>query len=201
MSEFSIVRMASLACIFVVGQLGWAGQSHGQVFAPSALAGNVTNENLPSIKDAPAASEPAPGFENVIVEPVEIEQAILPPSVGSVSAKPPLAELAIRTGGGASASPVASISDMARALKNDPDLIYEYVRNNIEFIPIYGVKKGALGALLDGQGTSADQAELMVQLLQSASQANPSIANPRVIQGVIDLNYSRLRSSWDQHIN
>ena len=32
---------------------------------------------------------------------------------------------------------------MARALRFDPRLIYEYVRNNIDYVPIYGCVKGA----------------------------------------------------------
>jgi len=61
-----------------------------------------------------------------------------------------------------------SISDLARALKNDPDLIYQFVHDNIAFVPIYGVQKGALGALIDGAGTPFDQAALMVELLRAA---------------------------------
>lgn len=60
------------------------------------------------------------------------------------------------------------IVELARALKNDPDLIYEYVYNNIETLRQYGSAKGPLGALLDGKGTPFDQAELMVALLQQA---------------------------------
>lgn len=60
------------------------------------------------------------------------------------------------------------IIELARALKYDPDLIYEYVYNNIETLPQYGSLKGPLGALLDGKGTPFDQAELMVALLQEA---------------------------------
>lgn len=62
----------------------------------------------------------------------------------------------------------AEIVELARALKNSPDLIYEYVHNNIETLPQYGSLKGPLGALLDGKGTAFDQAELMVALLQQA---------------------------------
>lgn len=62
----------------------------------------------------------------------------------------------------------ASIVELARSLKNDPLLIYEFVYNNIDYYPIYGVQKGALGALLDGKGTAFDQAELMVALERQA---------------------------------
>jgi RHS repeat-associated protein len=60
------------------------------------------------------------------------------------------------------------INALAKALHNDADLIYEYVRNNIEIVPIYGVQKGALGALIDRSGTAFDQAQLMVELLRTA---------------------------------
>ena len=54
------------------------------------------------------------------------------------------------------------------ALKNDPDLIYQYVHNNIENEWTYGESKGALGAMIDKSGTAFDQAALMVVLLRQA---------------------------------
>ena len=63
---------------------------------------------------------------------------------------------------------VGSIAEMARALRDDVDLIYEFVASNIEFIPTFGSQKGALGCLIDGYGNSFDQADLMVQLLREA---------------------------------
>jgi RHS repeat-associated protein len=62
---------------------------------------------------------------------------------------------------------------LARALKGDPDLIYQYVRNTIDTEWEYGLQKGALGASIDHSGTSFDQAMLMVELLrQSGLVAN-----------------------------
>lgn len=60
------------------------------------------------------------------------------------------------------------IVELARALKNDPDLIYEYVRNTIKVNFSYGLQKGALGAIIDHSGTPFDQAQLMVELLRQA---------------------------------
>jgi len=57
---------------------------------------------------------------------------------------------------------------LAKALHNNVDLIYEYVRNNIEFSPMYGLQKGALGAVIDQSGTAFDQAQLMVDLLRAS---------------------------------
>lgn len=62
----------------------------------------------------------------------------------------------------------ASIVELARALKNDVDLIFEHVYNNIEFEPTFGSQKGPVGTLLDGSGNSFDQSELMVALLREA---------------------------------
>jgi hypothetical protein len=66
------------------------------------------------------------------------------------------------------ADPPKELVELARALRNDPDLIYEYVYNNIDTLPMYGSLKGPLGAMLDGRGTSFDQAELMFELLKLA---------------------------------
>ena len=73
--------------------------------------------------------------------------------------------------GGAASNTVegpASIAELARALKNDPDLIYEWVYNNIEFTPTFGEQKGALGWLIDGIGNAFDQAALLSALFTQA---------------------------------
>lgn len=61
------------------------------------------------------------------------------------------------------------IVELARALSNDPDKIYDYVRNNVEIVWTYGLQKGALGAITDKSGTAFDQAHLMVELLRQAN--------------------------------
>lgn len=58
-----------------------------------------------------------------------------------------------------------SIAEQARALKYNVDLIYQFVHDNIDFLPNYGLHKGGWGALVDGYGNAFDQADLMVQLL------------------------------------
>ena len=62
----------------------------------------------------------------------------------------------------------ASIPELARALKYDVNLIYEYVYTNIDYSPTYGLKKGALGTLLDGHGNDFDQSALLVSLLRAS---------------------------------
>jgi RHS repeat-associated protein len=61
------------------------------------------------------------------------------------------------------------IVELARALNKSPDLIYEFVVNNIETTWMYGLQKGALGALTDRSGTAFDQAKLMGDLLKESS--------------------------------
>jgi len=112
-----------------------------------------------------------PGFGRVIMAPVtpeESEQAIrsrpLPAGLSQGAASMAVS----RVVGDTSPTGPASIAELARALKNDVDLIYEYVHDNIGFYPTWGPQKGAIGALLDNQGTAFDQATLMVQLLRQA---------------------------------
>lgn len=61
-----------------------------------------------------------------------------------------------------------SIVEMARALKNDPQLMFEFVYNNIEHQIGMGLAKGALGTLLDGVGNSFDLSSLLAALLREA---------------------------------
>jgi RHS repeat-associated protein len=76
----------------------------------------------------------------------------------------------------------ASIDELARALRYNPDLIYQFVRNNIEIDPVRGIHKGALGAVLDNRGSAFDQAQLMVSLLKTSGY------DARFVRGVIKLS-------------
>jgi RHS repeat-associated protein len=86
------------------------------------------------------------------------------------------------------------IVEMARALQNDPDLIYQYVHDNIQFSPLYGYLKGPVGTLLDGRGDAFDQCSLMVALLNQAALSNPSISNVNFEVGQIHLTSPQLQS-------
>lgn len=166
--------------------------------ASSHAAGNVTFGGEPAVREEEpqgpgfakkALSKPqefpqGPGFNRAVLSPVtpeESERAIhsrpLPRNLNKgVPARNEDLAPTVRHGGVATTrvsgdhapqAPV-SIAELARALKNDPDLIYQYVRNNIEYYPIWGVQKGAIGAIIDNQGTAFDQAILMVTLLRQA---------------------------------
>ncbi|RIX83200.1 RHS repeat-associated core domain-containing protein [Acidovorax cavernicola] len=121
--------------------------------------------------------------------PANLNQGV--PSVSTVSSDLSKASAsqtsAMRIGGDGSPQGPASIAELARSLRNNPDLIYQYVRNNIEFYPLFGVQKGALGTVLDNQGTAYDQAMLMVELLRASGYT----AN--YVQGVIKVTAAQLK--------
>ena len=71
----------------------------------------------------------------------------------------------------------APLVTLVSALKCDPDLIFEYVYNNIEFEPLYGSNKGPLGALLDGRGDDADQVMLLITLFNIAGYTQTGYIN------------------------
>ena len=62
----------------------------------------------------------------------------------------------------------AEIAELARGLRYDPDLIYEFVHNNVSYSPIFGYRKGPAATLIDREGNSFDQAALMVALLRES---------------------------------
>ncbi|MBN1295170.1 hypothetical protein JXA80_00220 [bacterium] len=60
------------------------------------------------------------------------------------------------------------IQAVAQGLHNDPQLIYEFVRNTIDVNGCWGKMKGAHMTLMDGEGGPWDQSSLLVALLRSA---------------------------------
>ncbi|MBV1928596.1 MAG: hypothetical protein KUG81_03690 [Gammaproteobacteria bacterium] len=70
--------------------------------------------------------------------------------------------------GGLDSPAGAEITELARALKNDPNLIYKYVYDNIAVEYTFAEAKGGLGALLDQSGNAFDQALLLRELLAAA---------------------------------
>jgi hypothetical protein len=86
---------------------------------------------------------------------------------------------------GAVAAPIpASVAELARALKYDPVLIYEFVRNNIEYVPIAAALKGSEGTLSDGAGTAYDIAQLTIELINADPNQG---ATASAVKGVIEM--------------
>jgi len=95
--------------------------------------------------------------------------------------------------GGRPAAP--EIVELARALKDDPNLIYEYMRNTVDTEFIFGAHRGPLGVIIDKSGTAFDQAELMVALLNQAHVENPSLNfSPKYRYGTITLTGTQFQS-------
>jgi len=79
------------------------------------------------------------------------------------------------------------VVSLARSLQYDPVLIYDYVRNHVEFgPPSVGVHNGAHGCLLAGRGNDADQATLLAALLRVSGYTN-RFAHGAVLYAKTDL--------------
>jgi|GEM_PF-924223 RHS repeat-associated protein len=122
---------------------------------------------------------------------LELPPAIALPPKSAAVPKPAAAAPLVKPANLSCAPPSApnEIVELARALDWNPDLIYEYVHNNIQTLPIYGSLKGAYGTLIDGVGTPIDQAELMYVLLEQ------SCYSPQYEIGTIFLGPAQL-TAW-----
>lgn len=63
------------------------------------------------------------------------------------------------------------IVETARALKNNPDTIFDFVHNGVETEFAFGERKGPIGTLIDKSGTPFDQNVLFVDLVKQAGYA------------------------------
>ncbi|HYE46258.1 MAG TPA: hypothetical protein VEA44_10850, partial [Caulobacter sp.] len=79
------------------------------------------------------------------------------------------------------------IRELARALRHDPNLIYEYVRNSVDTEFLFGTHKGSLGVIIDKSGTAFDQAQLMVDLLREVPEGGGTGTNAQFRYGTITL--------------
>ncbi len=88
------------------------------------------------------------------------------------------------------ASPVdasdPAITELARGLRNDPDLIYEFVHNEIKYEPGLNSKKGALGTLIDRRGGAIDHASLMIALLNASGNTTGRYEYGTIRLGVVE---------------
>ncbi|MGH8129704.1 MAG: hypothetical protein ACRES3_02500 [Steroidobacteraceae bacterium] len=132
----------------------------------------------------------------LFVAPPAIAQSVSSVKIGTAALMAPgtantaYGDSAISTNSSWHATP-NEITELARALENDPDLLYDFVRNNVETIWMYGLQKGALGALIDRRGTAFDQAHLMAELLRAS---NPTFT-VSYLAGTITLNATQF-SDW-----
>lgn len=135
-------------------------------YPPELLSaiGNTTGSGRSAVNLFPVSGQDWEKFHSMVVPPPNINRGT---TVATKSVSPTDREAHANL---ISASPEgpASITELARALNYNPDVIYQYIHNNVEIYPVYGVQKGSFGAVLDNQGTVYDQAMLMVDLLRAS---------------------------------
>lgn len=135
MVRFTRVAKAALAGAVLAAVLPIQALAEGNIrFGNGRLA--VLPDQADPRAQAQVMQEAEPGFSRAMLPPVTPEESeravrarVLPP--GLITGDASLA-VQMSTIPAAPAGP-ASITELARALKNDPDLIYEYVRNNIAY--------------------------------------------------------------------
>ena len=74
----------------------------------------------------------------------------------------------------------------ALELGNNPVKIYEWVRNNVEFVPTWGSIQGAQMTLLTKQGNAFDTASLLIALLRAAG------IHAHYVTGTIELSIDKV---------
>lgn len=80
-----------------------------------------------------------------------------------------------------------NLRHLAIELGNDPLSIFNYVSNNIDYVPYYGSKKGADSTLLEKMGNDFDQASLLIALLRIGNESGANQTPARYRQAVIKL--------------
>ncbi len=96
----------------------------------------------------------------------------------------------------ASTQATPEITELARGLMHDPKLIYEFVRNHIEYIPYFGSLKGAALTLFDKSGNDFDQASLMVSLLRESGYITKFAFGTMTIPGDQMVNWLGVDPGW-----
>ncbi|MCK4422371.1 S8 family serine peptidase, partial [candidate division WOR-3 bacterium] len=79
----------------------------------------------------------------------------------------------------------AEIIKKAQELGDNPINIFNYVKNEIHYVPYYGSMKGSQGALYEVSGNDCDQAGLLIALLRSLG------IPARFVRGIIHLSVER----------
>lgn len=78
------------------------------------------------------------------------------------------------------------ITELARALQHDPKLIFDFVRNHIEYIPTRGCNNGATGTLYAKRGNGCDQTALFLALVRASGYTDSFFVNGAVNYMVTD---------------
>lgn len=73
---------------------------------------------------------------------------------------------------------------LARSLEYDPEKCYKWVKGNIDYIPYYGVRKGAQRTYLERIGNDFDQSALLVALLHACKEGSGVDYQPKYKYGL-----------------
>lgn len=214
------MRLYSSTAMALVAATLHSGAAYAQSAAGVTPSGLTVQQPSSGVSDIPTAlksltAAPAdargeqtnPGFKHEIPPPIfskDIKEQrgrtpfsgtllrskpknVAPASAGTTQ---PGATQQLRSAGTIAPEVPTDIAVLARSLKNDPDLIYEFVRDNIELYPVFGVHKGAVGALIDRQGSNYDQIELFVLLLRASGY------KADFVRGMIGLPLADIKSYY-----
>src|SRR5262249_45419542 len=102
-------------------------------------------------------------------EPVKVAQAGSLSGIGLPSTTLPVTPNAGDLAATEGAEITQAIRDLATSLNNNPVKVYNWVRNNIAFIPSYGSIQGSDMTLQTKRGNSFDTASLLIALLRAAN--------------------------------
>lgn len=98
-------------------------------------------------------------------------------------------ERILEVGLGTETEMTPEIQELARALQHDPKLIYEFVRNHIQYVPYYGCLKGATLTLIERSGNDFDQAALMIALLRISGYTAQFVSGTMTIPNFGDADH------------
>lgn len=137
---------------------------------------------------APAADGEHPAWRSIHAPPLTSEETvpILSPRMGAGVLTDAAAE-ALTYPSEATITP--EIQALARGLRNDPRLIFEYVHNYVDYVPTFGAVNGAFGTLMAGRGNDMDQSSLFIALMSSAGYT------ATYMSGVVTYTLSRV-ANW-----
>jgi len=114
-------------------------------------------------------------------EPVKVAQAGSLSGIGLPNTILPLTPTPADTAPTEDVQITQAIRDLATSLTNNPVKIYNWVRNNIAFIPSYGSIQGSDMTLQTKRGNAFDTASLLIALLRAAN------VPARYVYGTIDV--------------
>jgi len=138
---------------------------------------------------APVEADLPPGFRTAeMPDPALFLANASPSSASAVSAAEAGSSL-VATHPGNATEVTSEIASLALALKHDVDLIYEFVASEIDYDPIWGSHKGALGTLLDREGGDFEQASLMIALLRESGYEASYVYGQQRIAGADVVNW------------